>query len=125
MEWLGTLLSGFALAALLLPAALLLLTVFVLVPMAHLMPAAPTVSRTSFRCPVSRRRVNAAFLVAAGAPRPADVLECSVFPDGDVRCAKGCLEHAEAHPAPSTAVARYALLADGEAGRDPAAGERP
>ena len=120
MEWLGTVLSGLVLAALLVPAALFLLTVFVLVPMAHLMSAPPTVSRTSFRCPVTRRRVNATFLTGAGATRPADVLECSIFPDGEVRCAKGCLDHAEARWAPSTAVARYALLANGEVGRDPA-----
>lgn len=120
MEWIGTVLAGLALLVLLAPALLLATTVFVLVPLAHLLPPAPTVSRACFNCPFSRRRVTVAFLSEPGASRPSEVLSCSLFADGRVRCKQECLDLVEARWAPSTAVARYALLADGEVRREAA-----
>jgi hypothetical protein len=118
MEWMVTILSGLGLLVLLAPVIMLLLTFFVLVPLAHFVPPASTVSRTSFACPVSKRRVSVAFLGISGVGTPTDVLSCSVFPDGErVRCAKGCLGLAETRRMPSPMVPPYALLADGVASR--------
>lgn len=91
---------------------------FLLVALAHLMPAPSTVARASFTCPLSRRRVNVAFLTTPGADQPVDVVSCSAFPDPErVRCAKGCLGWARSAWNASPMVARYALLAGGESYR--------
>ncbi|OGL00686.1 MAG: hypothetical protein A3I14_00755 [Candidatus Rokubacteria bacterium RIFCSPLOWO2_02_FULL_73_56] len=117
MEWLGTILTGLALLVLLAPLLSLLVTVFVLVPLAHLLPHPAMVARASFTCPFSKRRVSAAFLTSPGSQAPSDVLSCSLFGDGGVRCKKGCLGLAESLWEGRPVVARYALLADGEASR--------
>ena len=76
------------------------------------------VARASFDCPVSRRRVSVAFLTSPAAPGASDVLACSLFSDGGVRCEKGCLDLAQSVWRERPVVARYALLADGEAYRN-------
>jgi len=119
MEVIVTILAGLALLALLTPALTLLATVFVLVPLAHFLPQPPMVARASFDCPLSHRGVSVAFLTSPASTTPADVLSCSVFPDErGVRCKKGCLEVAETRWTPRPVVARFALLADGEASRN-------
>lgn len=119
MDLIVTFLAGLALLVLLATLISLLLTVFILVPLAHFAPAPPMVARTSFDCPYSRRRVNVAFLTSPAAGRPSDVLSCSLFTDErGVRCKKGCLELAETVWTPRPVVARFALLADREASRN-------
>lgn len=121
METVQAVLAGIALVVLLSPLIMLLLTFFVLVPLALLAPPLSTIGRATFDCPLSKRRVHAAFANAAGSAKPNDVLECSAFPDpGDVRCKKECLNGAETHWTPSPMTPRYALLADGAAYRDAA-----
>jgi hypothetical protein len=119
MDVIVTLVTGLALLVLLAPVISLLATVFILVPLAHLLPPPAMVARTSFECPYSRRRVNVAFLTEPPSETPSDVLSCSVFSDErGVRCKKGCLELAETGWTPRPVVARFALLADGEARRN-------
>src|SRR3989304_4170625 len=69
MEWLGTILTGLALLVLLAPLLSLLVTVFVLVPLAHLLPHPALVARASFTCPFSTRRGGRAAAGRPGAPR--------------------------------------------------------
>jgi|SRR5215475_1316311 len=122
MGWLTTVATALGVLVLLAPVIALVLTVLVLVPLAHLAPAATALARRGFRCPVTKRRVRATFLTASGVDRPLDVLECSEFDPRPVGCAKACLATAATRPAPSLMVPRYALLADGLAARD--AGDR-
>jgi hypothetical protein len=120
MEWMMTLLTGLGLFVLLAPVLALLFTFLVLVPLAHMSPAATAVARRGFRCPVTKRRVRATFLTAPDVDRPLDVVECSEFDPEPVTCKKGCLTLATVKPAPSPMVPRYALLADGVAFRQDA-----
>lgn len=116
MEWVVTVLTGLALAVLLAPLIALLGTIFLLVPLAHLVPKPPMISRASFYCPFSKRVVSVAFLSSPDAERPSDVVSCSVFSDGrGIRCKKGCLGLARTGWAPSPMVPRYSLIADGVA----------
>lgn len=119
MEWVSLFVAGLVLVLIAAPVVLLLGTFLVLLPLSLLAPPAPALARASFTCPVTRQPVIAAFVTRAGASRPADVVACSMFTDG-VRCAKGCLGSAHTSWTPSSAVARYALLADGEALREAA-----
>ena len=119
MEWVGTGFSWIVFAIVLAPVAMLLLTCFVLVPLAHLNPPAATLSRTRFFCPFWRRDVNVTFLNKPGEAAPADVAACSRFADPeDVRCEKKCLAMMQTRVVPSPMVARFALLAEGEANRE-------
>jgi hypothetical protein len=111
MEWLMTVLTGLGLFVLLAPVLALLFTFFVLVPLAHLAPAAAAVARSGFRCPVTKRRVRATFLTVPGVDRPLDVVECSEFDPEPVTRKK---------PTLSPMVPRYALIADGAACRQDA-----
>jgi hypothetical protein len=115
---LSAVVKAVALVALLAPVLLLLVTVFVLVPLALIQARPSTVSRVTFECPVSRRQVHAAFATSPTADKPSDVLACSLFGDGPVTCRKGCLEAAVPHWGPPTAFPRFALLAGGEAYRN-------
>ena len=117
MEWLIMIFAGVMLVVVVAPVAMLLLTVFVLVPLAHLMPQPSTLARTTLTCPMSKRTVNATFVTSPAAEHPTDVVQCSLFADGRVRCAKGCLAHAVVGWAPSPMTPRFALLADGAAPR--------
>jgi hypothetical protein len=116
MEWVMTAAAALGLFVLLLPVLVLLGTVFVLVPLAHLAPPPAMVARATFDCPYSRRRVSATFLTVPGQRTPADVVTCSLFPRG-IRCTKPCLGLAATHWAPSPVVPPRALIADGVAPR--------
>jgi hypothetical protein len=113
MDWFITFVTLLAIFALASPLLMLLATVFILVPLAHLAPRPPMIARSTFDCPISRRRVNAEFSTTPDLDRPSDVLACSAFPSGPVLCKKGCLAVAVTRWAPSPAVPRYALIADG------------
>jgi len=117
MEWVITIVVAFVLVIGLAPIAMLLLTLFVLVPLAHLMPRPTMLSRTSFDCPVTKRRVSATFLASPESGRPADVVACSRFGDGRVTCAKACLEPAVVGWTPSAMVPPYCLLSGATASR--------
>ena len=117
MDWLIMIFANVVLAVVLAPVAMLLLTFFVLVPLAHLLPQPSSLARTTLTCPVSKRTVNATFVTSPAAGRPTDVVQCSLFADGRVHCAKGCLKLAAVSWAPSPMTARFALLADGAAPR--------
>ncbi len=117
MDWLIMIFAAVVLAVVLAPLGMLLLTFFVLVPLAHLVPQPSALARTTLTCPVSKRTVNATFVTSPSAERPTDVVQCSLFADGRVRCAKGCLALGEVSWAPSPMAARFALLADGAASR--------
>lgn len=114
MDWLITFVTVLALLVVLSPLLMLLVTVFVLVPLAHLAPRPTMIARNTFDCPFSKRRATAAFLASPGVDRPIDVLACSVFADGRIRCKKGCLALAATGWTPSpTTVPRYAMIAGG------------
>jgi hypothetical protein len=117
MPTLESIVGGVLLFMLLSPLLILFLTLFVLAPLAHLVGPAPSVGRTSFRCPFSGREVSVAFVTAGGEDHPGDVLSCSAFPGGRATCKKACLALSHVGWTPSPMVARYALLADGAAPR--------
>jgi hypothetical protein len=117
MEWIVTIFAGLVFALMVAPLAMLVLTFFVLVPLAHLMPAPSTRARVRFDCPFSRRTVTATFVTSPGDARPTDVVACSRFGDGKVVCSKECLALAAVGWAPSPMVPRFSLLADGTAPR--------
>ena len=117
MDWLIMIFAGVVFAAVLAPLGMLLLTFFVLVPLAHLLPQPSSLARTTLTCPVSKHTVDATFVTSPAAEHPTDVVQCSLFADGRVRCAKGCLALATVSWAPSPMTARFALLADGTAPR--------
>ena len=112
MDWILMIVAGFGLLLITAPIAMLLLTFFVLVPLAHLMPAPTTLARATFDCPISRKTVNATFVTAPGREEPADVLECSVFGHRTVTCQKKCCAMTSVAWAPSPMVPRFALIAD-------------
>jgi hypothetical protein len=114
MDWLVGLLTGLGLLILFAPLISLLVTVFVLAPLAHFFPHPEMVARASFGCPFSKRRVSVAFLTSPGSATPTDVLSCSLFSDGGIRCKKGCLGLAASAWTGRPVVARFALLAGGE-----------
>jgi hypothetical protein len=111
-----------ALLVLLSPLLVLLAAAVILLPLAHLLPRAhPALAHLSFACPFhAKRRASVDFLTVPGVEQPLDVASCSIFDGGPVRCAKRCLGLVEARATPPPIVARYALLADGEAFLDAA-----
>ena len=117
MEGIVTIFAGLVLLALLAPVGMLLLTFFVLVPLAHLAPAPTMLARATFACPCSRRTVTAAFLTTPRSAQPTDVEECSAYPGGRIACRKGCLALAAVGWAPSPMVPRVSLVAGGTAAR--------
>lgn len=117
MDWIVTIFAGFLITLMVAPLAMLVLTFFVLVPLAHLMPAPSMRARARFDCPFSRRPVTATFVTSPGDERPTDVAACSRFGDGKVVCGKECLALTAVGWAPSPMVPRFSLLADGTAPR--------
>ncbi len=114
MAWGITLVSSFTVLLLLGPLALLAGGIVALVVLGHSLPVSPTVARSSFVCPFSKRRVTAEFLSWPRSDRPTDVLSCTAFGDPHrIRCHKGCLGLAETGWAPSPMVPRFALIAGG------------
>ena len=111
MEWLITIFVAFIAIVAVAPIAMLLLTIFVLVPLAHLMPRPTMLARRSFVCPFSNRRVSATFVTSPDTTHPTDVVACSRFGDGRVTCAKACVGLAVTRWAPSPMVPPYCLLA--------------
>lgn len=95
MDWL--LVAPSSLLVVLLLVLLLLTTVLLLLrAIGPIGPGNPVLSRATFECPVSKRRVTVEFLVPPESDGPADVLSCSVFSKPyHVRCAKRCLTQAE------------------------------
>jgi hypothetical protein len=95
MDWL--LVAPSSLLVVLLLVLLLLTTILLLLrAIGPIGPGNPVLSRATFECPVSGRRVTVEFLVPPESDRPADVLSCSVFSKPyHVRCAKRCLTQTE------------------------------
>lgn len=112
MEWVYLLLTGLVIAVIATPVVMLLLTIFVLVPLAHLLPRPTMVARTSLDCPFAERRAEVAVLTDPAHEAPRDVVSCSVFPGG-VQCAKGCLDLVRVRWGPSPMVPRFSLIAGG------------
>jgi hypothetical protein len=115
IEWLVMIGAGIVLAALLTPVSMLLVTFFVLVPLAHLAPPPTMLARVSLHCPFSRRDVSATFVTSPESAEPIDVLQCSLFGDAAVQCQKDCLALAVVGWAPSPIVSRFSLVSDGAA----------
>ena len=114
MEWGLPLVSLLVFVIVVIPPVVLLCAMVLLWGTSHFAPAGPTVARTAFDCPFSKKRVSVEFLTAPGSGQAMDVLSCSFFAKPyHVRCKKGCLELAEAGWAPPLMVPRYALLSDG------------
>jgi hypothetical protein len=109
MDWL--LVAPSSLLVVLLLVLLLLTTIlFLLRAIGPTGPGNPVLSRATFECPVSRRRVTVEFLVPPESDRPADVLSCSVFSKPyHVRCAKRCLTQAEMGRLTTSLEPRYPL----------------
>ena len=120
MDTLVTVVAGFGLLVILSPLLMLLLTGFVLVPLALLAPRVPMIARSSFRCPVTKKSVNASFLTTPGHEHASDVLTCSVFGTGPVRCERACLGVTETTWEPSPMAPRYSLIAGDTVLRDTA-----
>lgn len=116
MDWILMIFAGLVLTILAAPIAMLLLTVFVLVPLAHLMPAPATLARARFLCPFKKTMVNATFVTAPDGGAT-DVCACSAFGDGAVTCGKACRNLTSVGWAPSPMVPRFGLLAGDEAFR--------
>lgn len=117
MDWLIMIGAGVVLAVLLAPVAMLLLTFFVLVPLALLAPPPTMLARASLHCPFSRRDVSATFVTSPESAEPIDVVQCSLFGDGAVQCKKGCLALGVVGWTPSPMVPRFSLVSDGAAPR--------
>ncbi len=109
MDWPGIV----ALLVVLTPLFMIIVTVLVLVPLAHLAPAAPTLARTSLTCPSLSRRALVAFVTVPGFTTAVDVESCSIHGDRPVRCGKSCLAHAAVTSTSSPMNPRFALVADG------------
>ncbi len=104
------------LLVLLSPLLVLLAAAVILLPLAHLLPQAhPALAHLSLACPFHKRQASVDLLTVPGVDRPLDVTSCSIFDGKPVPCAKGCLELVGARATPPPILARYALLADGEA----------
>ena len=111
MDWIVSVIAGVVLLVLFSPLLMLGLTIFVLAPLAHLARRPAMIGRSTFDCPVSKRRVSVEFLTSPDAPRPTEVRACSMFPDGRIRCEQGCCDLSETTWAPSPATPRFALIA--------------
>jgi hypothetical protein len=111
MEWIGSVVASFVLFLLVVPLVVAVGSVFLLGAAGWAFPGSPSVARTGFYCPFSKRRVTAAFLTRPGSEQPADVVSCSRFTHkGGIRCQKGCLNLVETGWTASPMAPRYALL---------------
>ena len=118
MEWIGALVATFVLLLLVVPAVVAVGSVILLGATGWFFHASPSVARTGFYCPFSKRWVTAAFLTQAGSDEPSDVVSCSRFGDeGAVTCAKGCTHLAETGWTASCMDPRSALLSGDVASR--------
>jgi hypothetical protein len=111
MEWMGSLIAAFVVLLLIVPAILAVVSVILLGAAGWVSYASPSVARTRFHCPFSKRSVTAAFLTRPGSEQPSDVVSCSLFQNGRaITCQKGCVQMAETGWAASPMEPRYALL---------------
>ncbi len=118
MEWVGPVIASLVFLVLLGPLVVLTGSLVAIALVAQFVPASPTVDRTSFVCPFSKRDVKAEFLSWQGAEQPADVLSCSAFPDPyQIRCRKECLGLAHTGAVSSPMMPRFSLIAGGTAYR--------
>ncbi|MBI2526090.1 MAG: hypothetical protein HYV93_08925 [Candidatus Rokubacteria bacterium] len=118
MEWGGAVVASLVVLVLLGPLVVMVAGALLLTVFAQFLPASPSVARTSFDCPFSHRRVDAAFLSWPGAEYPADVVSCSAFLEpARIRCKKGCLALAHTASVGTPVVPRFSLVADGVAYR--------
>jgi hypothetical protein len=122
MEWIGSLVAVLVLIVLVVPAVAAVGCVFLLGAAGWVSYGSPSVGRAVFRCPLSGRRVTAAFLTPPGTEQPSDVMSCSRFKnERAVRCKKSCLHLATNGWAASPMAPRYALLS-GDVALRPIAG---
>lgn len=122
VEWAGPLVASFVLLLLAVPVVVAVGSVFLLGVAGWISYASPTVGRTGFHCPFSKRWVTAAFLTRPGSDQPEDVVACSRFKDGRaITCGKRCLHLAQTGWAASCMAPRYALLS-GDVAYRPVAG---
>lgn len=112
MDWIVMIIAGFGLLLITAPIAMLLFTFFVLVPLAHLMPAPTTLARATFNCPISKKRVKATFVTAPDREEATDVAACSAFGSRAVACEKKCCAMTSVGWAPSPMMPRFAMIAD-------------
>ena len=118
MEAIGLVMASLVVLAVLGALAALVGGVLLVAVVGQFLPASPTVSRTSFTCPASTRKVTAEFTSWPGAERPADVLSCSAFTDPRrVECNKACLDAAHTGSVASPMMPRFSLVAGGTAYR--------
>jgi hypothetical protein len=111
MEWIGSLIAAFVLILLVVPVVVAVGSVFLLGAAGWVSFGSPSVGRAAFRCPVSGRRVSAAFLKLPGTEQPSDVVSCSRFKnERAITCKKGCLPLVASGWGASPMAPRYALL---------------
>jgi len=122
MEWAGSLVATIVLLLLVVPVVAALGSVLFLAVAGWAFYGSPSVARTGFYCPFSKRSVTTAFLTQPGSEQPSDVIACSRFADERaVTCAKECVSLAEAGWGASCMEPRYALLS-GDVALRPVAG---
>ena len=122
MEWLGSLVAAVVLMLLVVPVVVAVGSVFLLGAAGWVSYGSPSVARTRFFCPLSRRSVTAAFITPSGSEQPADVVSCSLFKnERAVTCKKGCLDLVATGWSASPMEPRYALLS-GDVAYRPVAG---
>jgi hypothetical protein len=122
VEWVGSLAASFVLLLLVVPAVVAVGSVFLLGAAGWIFYDSPSVARRGFYCPISKRRVTAAFLTRPGSEQPSDVVACSRFKDERaITCDKRCTHLAETGWAASCMAPRYALLS-GDVAYRPVAG---
>ena len=119
MEWVLTLTSSFVVLCLLGPLVALLGGLMLFGLAGHLVHSGPSVWRTAFVCPFSKKRASVEFLGEPTSDHPSDVLSCSVFAPKPyhIRCDKACLGLSETRSVLSPMMPRYALLSGGVAYR--------
>jgi len=111
MEWIGTLAATFILLVLVVPAVVAVGSVILLGIAGWVFYTSPSVARTGFYCPFSKRWVTTSFLTQAGSEEPSDVVACSRFGRGGaVICTKRCTHLVETGWTASCMEPRFALL---------------
>jgi len=122
MEWIGPVVAALVMILLVVPAVAAVGSVFLLGAAGWMSYASPSLARTSFYCPFSKRSVMAAFVTKPGSGQPSDVVACSLFQGGRaITCQKGCVPLAETGWSASAMEPRYALLS-GDVAYRPVAG---
>lgn len=122
MEWIGSLIATLVLALLVVPMVAAVGCVFLLGATNWGFSGSPSVARTRFYCPFSKRCVTTGFLTRPGVGQPVDVVSCSRFGyEHAVTCRKDCMKLATIGWSASSMEPRYALLS-GDVAYRPMAG---